>query len=85
MLGAATSSDPDAYLDAFMNGFEFVLLAMRGRLQEAGLDEQERARIETFLADYARIVNAYRARHAGAAAPERNTPFVAELTALASN
>lgn len=80
MLG--TSADPDAYLEAFMNGFEFVLLAMRGRLQDAGLDAQERARIESFLDDYARIVSAYRSR---SSAQERHTPFVAELTALASN
>lgn len=83
MLGA--SADLDAYLDAFMNGFEFVLLAMRGRLEETHLSADERARIESFLADYARIVSAYRARSAAAAPQERNVPFVAELTALASN
>jgi len=76
------TSDPAGYLDAFMNGFEFVLLAMRGRLAEADLPEAERLQIEAFLADYARIVSAYRARTPAA---QPNVPFVAELTALASN
>jgi hypothetical protein len=56
----------EAYLDAFMSGFEFVLLAMRGRLAEPGLDDAERARIESFLEDYWRISASYHARH-----PER--------------
>lgn len=46
-----------------MSGFDFVLLAMRGRLAEAGLPETERARIETFLADYWRISRAFHERH----------------------
>lgn len=50
------------YLGAFMNGFEFVLLAMRGRLQEADLPAEERARLEAFLADYWRIAQAYHDR-----------------------
>jgi hypothetical protein len=80
MQGA--SADPNGYLDAFMNGFEFVLLAMRGRLLEADLPPAERARIEAFLADYWRIVEAYQQRQA---APDRHERFVAELTATASN
>lgn len=54
--------DADAYLDAFMNGFEFVLLAIRGRLAESELEPAERARLEAFLDDYQRICRAYRAR-----------------------
>ena len=54
--------NPDAYLEAFMNGFEFVLLAMRGRVQEDRLPPADKARIEAFLDDYARIARAYRAR-----------------------
>lgn len=61
--------EPDAYMEAFMNGFEFVLLAIRGRLAEADLPADERARLELFLADYSRIAGAYRQRRA-AAAPE---------------
>lgn len=53
---------PEEYMEAFMNGFEFVLLAIRGRLAEGGLPESERERLEVFLADYSRIAQAYRAR-----------------------
>lgn len=60
--------DPEAYMEAFMNGFEFVLLAIRGRLGEGGLPPQERARLEVFLADYSRIAQAYRDRRAAPAA-----------------
>jgi hypothetical protein len=60
MMGPALGSD--AYLDAFMNGFEFVLLAMRGRIQEADIPVDERARLEAFLADYMRISKAYHDR-----------------------
>ena len=67
--------NPDAYLGAFMNGFEFVLLAIRGRLQESRLDAHERARIESFLQDYDRIARAYRNRET---APEP-TPLAAPL------
>ncbi len=80
MQGA--SNDPEAYLEAFMNGFEFVLLAMRGRLQETGLSPADRARIEAVIEDYARIVEAFRARRP---APERHQAFVAELPAMATN
>lgn len=59
--------EPDAYMEAFMNGFEFVLLAIRGRLAEAKLPPAERARLEVFLADYSKIADAYRSRRA---APE---------------
>lgn len=81
-------ADPDAYLEAFMNGFEFVLLAMRGRLQEGQLPPEERARLESFLEDYARITRAYRERRP--AAPVEGafgaaSPFKALVTAVASN
>lgn len=46
-----------------MSGFDFVLLAMRGRLAEADLPDTERDRIETFLADYWRISRAFHERH----------------------
>lgn len=62
------NADPEAYLEAFMNGFEFVLLAIRGRLAEGGLPPHERARLEVFLADYSRIAQAYRDRRATPAA-----------------
>ena len=64
-------------MDAFMNGFEFVLLAMRGRLVEADLPDAERARLEGFLADYSRIADAYRARQ-----PPKASPF-SVISALA--
>ena len=47
-----------------MNGFEFVLLAIRGRLAEGNLPAAERERLELFLADYSRIAQAYRKRRA---------------------
>ena len=50
------------YLQAFMSGFDFVLLAIRGRMQEADLPEAERARLEAFLADYWRISRAFHER-----------------------
>ncbi|GEM_PF-5101501 len=53
----------DAYLEAFMSGFEFVLLAIRGRLAEGEVPPEERARLEGFLADYWRISASYHARH----------------------
>ena len=62
------TADPEAYMEAFMNGFEFVLLAIRGRLAEGGLPAQERARLEVFLADYSKIAQAYRDRRAAPAA-----------------
>lgn len=62
------AADPEAYMEAFMNGFEFVLLAIRGRLAEGGLPPQERARLEVFLADYSKIAQAYRERRAAPAA-----------------
>lgn len=54
--------EPEPYMEAFMNGFEFVLLAIRGRLAEGKLPESERARLELFLQDYSRIAESYRAR-----------------------
>lgn len=66
MHGAA---DAERYLEAFMNGFEFTLLAIRGRLAEADLPPAERARLEAFLDDYARIVQAYKSRQPAAAPP----------------
>ena len=59
----------DAYLDAFMNGFEFVLLAMRGRLAEADLPADDRARLERFLDDYRRVARAYHDRTAAPIPP----------------
>ncbi len=53
-------SDSEDYLDAFMNGFEFILLAMQGRLSE--LDDETQERVRTFLADYKRVSDGYRAR-----------------------
>lgn len=52
----------DAYLDAFMNGFEFVLLAIEGRLQVEDLSKEDRARLEVFLQEYWRVAQAYRQR-----------------------
>ena len=62
-----SASDPEAYMEAFMNGFEFVLLAIRGRLVEADLPAAERARLEIFLTDYSKIAAAYRDRRAAPA------------------
>jgi hypothetical protein len=56
----------DEYLDAFMNGFEFVLLAIRGRLQVEELSKEDRARLELFLKEYWRIAEAYRNRRPAA-------------------
>ena len=81
-------ADPDAYLEAFMNGFEFVLLAMRGRLQEDALPPAERARIEAFIADYARITQAYRERRVAPVDPSplaTASPFKALVSAFAGN
>ncbi len=57
MTGVTSSED---YLDAFMNGFEFVLLAMHGRLAE--LDDESQAKVRSFLLDYERVVGGYKAR-----------------------
>lgn len=80
-------ADPDAYLEAFMNGFDFVLLAMRGRLQESDLEPAERARIDAFLEDYARIPRAYRERRKPAVAEPLASmlPFRLEMAVLPSN
>lgn len=83
----AGESDPEGYLEAFMNGFEFVLFAIRGRLQESHLDAAERARIETFLQDYDRIARAYRNR---SPAPEPTPlasplPFRVEMAEVPAN
>ena len=66
----------EAYLDAFMNGFEFVLLAIQGRLAEAGLREDERRRLEAFLDDYWRIARAYHDRR------PKESPRVGALPAI---
>lgn len=69
-----------------MNGFEFVLLAIRGRLAEANLTVAERTRLEGFLADYSRIAQAYRERR-----EERQDklvlrgPVVVDLAAFTKN
>lgn len=63
-----------------MSGFEFVLLAIQGRLAEPTLDPAERARIESFLADYWRISESYHQRHAPKVeAPAVVLPFPVEL------
>ena len=79
--------NPEGYLDAFMNGFEFVLFAIRGRLQESRLDATERARIESFLADYDRIARAYRERQdAPQPAPLASPlPFRVEMAEVPAN
>lgn len=63
-----------------MNGFEFVLLAIQGRLAEETLDQAERARMEAFLADYWRISRAYHDRHPAPALPEVVAATPAEPT-----
>ena len=82
-----TTLDAEGYLDAFMNGFEFVLLAIRGRLAEENVPAGERARLEAFLADYWRIVRAYQERQA--APPTVGFPmasaFRVEMSAVAPN
>lgn len=50
-----------------MNGFDFVLLAIRGRLVESDIHPAERARLELFLQDYSKIAQAYRDRRADVA------------------
>lgn len=81
-----TTSEPEAYMDAFMNGFEFVLLAMRGRLAEGALPAAERERIEAFLGDYAKIAKAYRERSEAPPSPLAiKGPLVADLEALTTN
>jgi hypothetical protein len=80
---AALSSE--AYLDAFMSGFEFVLLAMRGRLAEPGLDAAERERLEGFLADYWRISASYHERHPAKPAAALVHPFPVDLPPQAVN
>lgn len=60
---AALGTASEEYLAAFMNGFEFVLLAIRGRLAEDHVPPAERARLEAFLEDYWRLSRAYHDRH----------------------
>ena len=75
------------YLQAFMSGFDFVLLAMQGRLKEAGLPEDERARLEGFLADYWRISRAFHDRHEAPTPTGISIkgPVVADVPPLAAN
>lgn len=61
--------EAEAYMAAFMNGFEFMLLAIRGRLAEEDMSDSERARLDAFLADYAHIAQAYHARTEAPASP----------------
>lgn len=72
-----------------MNGFEFVLLAIRGRLAEADLPADERARLEVFLADYSRIARAYRERKEERAETRGGLvfrgPIVADLALVTKN
>lgn len=69
-----------------MNGFEFVLFAIRGRLAEADLPADERERLEGLLADHSRIAQAYHDRK-----EERGEklvfhgPFVADVALMTSN
>lgn len=83
----ATLRDGDAYLDAFMDGLEFVLLAMRGRMAESRLPLAARERLESFLAEYGRMATAYRERRPARAGapPALAGPFVAELPSGAAN
>jgi hypothetical protein len=86
MAEAAQGPGSDAYLEAFMHGFEFVLLAMRGRIAEEHVPADERAKLEAFLADYVRIVKAYRERADAKAAPGlAASVFRAEVTAALAN
>lgn len=62
VVADSSTAGSEAYLEAFMNGFEFVLLALRGRLATEPLTKEDRKRLEAVLADYARITQAYRAR-----------------------
>ena len=85
MRGMGTGTED--YLQAFMSGFDFVLLAIQGRLKEGNLPEAERARIEAFLADYWRISRAFHERHE-APAPAGlaiKGPVTADLPPLAAN
>lgn len=61
-MAPAAELDGDAYLDAFMSGFGFVLLAIKGRLAEAGVPAADRQRLDAFLRDYERLADAYRNR-----------------------
>ena len=85
MQGVGAASED--YLQAFMSGFDFVLLAMQGRLKEGALPEAERARIESFLADYWRISRAFHDRHEPPAPSGLaiQGPLVADLPPVAAN
>jgi hypothetical protein len=85
-------SETSDYLEAFMSGFEFVLLAIRGRLADARLSDDERERLLAFLEDYERIARAYHARTSDAAAARGDLAalagaraFHAEVSAVAVN
>lgn len=81
-------AEADEYLDAFMNGFEFVLLAIRGRLAEERLSAAERARLDAFLEDYQHIVRAYRERRSAPPSDSplaASRPFHAEASAASAN
>lgn len=76
----------ETYLEAFMSGFEFVLLAMRGRLAEVELPDDEKARMEAFLEDYWRISRAYHDRQPGKLEPLSVTgPVPVELAPTMAN
>lgn len=85
MRGVGVASDD--YLQAFMSGFDFVLLAMQGRLKEGTLPEADRARLEAFLADYWRISRAFHDRHEAPAPAglDIRGPLVADLPPVAAN
>lgn len=85
MRGKGVASED--YLQAFMSGFDFVLLAMQGRLKEGGLPEEDRARLEAFLADYWRISRAFHDRQEAPvlAGLSIKGPLVADIPPVAVN
>jgi len=85
-------AETSEYLEAFMSGFEFALLAIRGRLADARLSDVERESLLAFLADHERIARAYHARTRDAAAARGDLAalagaraFRAEVSAVAAN
>lgn len=52
----------DAWLEGFVSGLEFALLALEGR-------DLKGPEIERFRRDYARVVELYRARRSGPRVP----------------
>ncbi len=75
----------DGYLDAFMNGFDFVLLAMRGRIETEDLTKEDRARLQTFINEYSRVAEAYRNRTPATTTLHIEGRIRAEMEPLAAN